>query len=370
MQGAAILAAMERHQLTWREVRNTLLINLLVWGVICASGAGGVYSDALRAGDGRSYDHIMSAWVANHALIALFSFGLYLALRRWPALAASMQNILRSYLLVLLIFLPLQLLYIAALDGVREGGGQLLVAPRGFNVFLELAWTTGTFTAVTAICLWRRGQQRERVWQQAQTENLQLSLALEQQRMQALRGQLEPHFIFNALNAISAMVRTGDGQLALGGIHRLSDLLRYALAASSCDHVSVREELDFVRDYLALQGLRYGERLQVRLDVDDAVLDAVCPPLLLQPLVENAVRHDLECHEGDSDIHIRLWCDDAQLLVCISNPVTADAPPNPGLGMGLSNTRARLQLAYRGEAALQSGEQDGRFVLQIRMPLE
>jgi len=203
---------------------------------------------------------------------------------------------------------------------------------------------------------------------QALTDNLHLSLELERQRMLALRAQLEPHFIFNALNAISALVRTSDGDLALNGINRLSDLLRYALTASGRDWVSVGEELAFVGDYLALQRLRYRARLQVQMDIGD-VHGGECPPLLLQPLIENALRHDLDCHEGDSDIRIHMQRDGAQLHIRISNPVTADASPNPGLGMGLANTRARLQLAYGGEASLDSALRDGRYEVAIRMPL-
>lgn len=366
---------MDHPSLTWREARNTLLVNLSIWGLLCAVGAASVYSDVLREGGNRSYGRVMWNWDLNHALMMTLSFSLYLAFRRWPGLTASARAIARGYALVLLVFLPLQMLYMSMLDAVRADGWldlahawRLFLAPRGFDVFLEFAWSTGTYTAVTAICIWRGSQARDRAWQQALTDNLHLSLELERQRMLALRAQLEPHFIFNALNAISALVRTSDGDLALNGINRLSDLLRYALTASGRDWVSVGEELAFVGDYLALQRLRYKARLQVQMEVGD-VQGGECPPLLLQPLIENALRHDLDCHEGESDIRIQLHREGAQLHVRISNPATADATPNPGLGLGLANTRARLQLAYRGAASLDSALRDGRFEVAIRMPL-
>ncbi|MFA9216457.1 MAG: sensor histidine kinase [Sphingomonadaceae bacterium] len=354
-----------------------LLFNLLVWGLLCAAGAAGVYSDLQRDGSGRAYAAVLQNWVWNHLLLAALSSALYLTLRRWPSLLASAGRIGAAYLLLLLLFLPLQLYYLAALGVWRAGGVPdwphgwvALWQTPGFNVFLEFAWTSGTYVAVCALSVWRAAQQRERAWRDVQTDNLRLHLELERQRMLALRAQLEPHFIFNALNAISALVRTRDEDLALTGIQRLSELLRYAMTASSRDWVSAAEELAFVRDYLDLQRLRYGSRLQVQIDADPAQLAAAdCPPLLLQPLVENALRHELDCHDGAGDLRLALHCTDAALQISVSNPAVAGAPANPGLGLGLANTRARLQLAYRGAATLVSAERDGRFDVTIRMPL-
>jgi LytS/YehU family sensor histidine kinase len=164
-------------------------------------------------------------------------------------------------------------------------------------------------------------------------------------------------------------VRGGDSALALGGITRLSELLRYALAASVRDTVSVADELQFVRDYLDLQGLRYGERLRVSIDGESALLhEADCPPLLLQPLVENALRHDLDCHGGSSDIRLRFERSGDSLLIQVSNPVSGLSSPNPGAGLGLSNTRDRLRIMHPG-ASLHAGPADGRFVAEVRLPL-
>jgi LytS/YehU family sensor histidine kinase len=225
--------------------------------------------------------------------------------------------------------------------------------------------TAATFAVMVAIANWRQSGTRRR-------DNLKLQLALEQQRMLALRAQLEPHFMFNALNAISAMVRSGDSALALGGINRLSELLRYALAASVRDTVSVADELQFVCDYLDLQRLRYGERLRVSIEGGGPFLHEVdCPPLLLQPLVENALRHDLDCHDGPSDIRLRFERSGDYLQIRVSNSVNmlvnTPASPNPGAGLGLSNTRDRLQLMHPG-ASLRAGPADGRFVAEVRLP--
>jgi LytS/YehU family sensor histidine kinase len=222
---------------------------------------------------------------------------------------------------------------------------------------------------MAAIGNWRQAKAREQAWQRAQTENLKLNLALEQQRLLALRAQLEPHFIFNALNAISALVRSGEKAVALTGISRLSDLLRYALSASSRDTVGIAEEMRFVRDYLDLQRLRYGDRLQVHIDgADNLAADDECPPLLLQPLLENALRHDLDCHDGPADIRLSFEREGGHMLIKVSNPVSEHASPNPGAGLGLRNTRARLELTDPA-ASLHAGRVGERFLAEIRLPL-
>jgi LytS/YehU family sensor histidine kinase len=236
---------------------------------------------------------------------------------------------------------------------------------------LLVGWfsTTGTFAAVLAIAYFRQAQERALAWQRTQTDNLNLRLELEEQRMLALRAQLEPHFLFNALNAISALVRSGDKPVALGGIGRLSDLLRYALAASARNTADVAAELQFARDYLDLQRLRYGERLQVRIEGDDDLLHQVeCPPLLLQPLIENALRHDLDCHGGPCDIRLCFQRDGGDLFISVSNAVGARASANPGAGLGLVNTRDRLRL-MNPAAMLKTGREGDRFIAEVRLPL-
>jgi hypothetical protein len=349
----------------------------MVWTVLCAVGALGSYTDLLHKGQAGSYAGSLEGWWVSHLPMMALSSGLGLALERWPALFASRRRVAAIYAALLVLFLPVELFYISLFfiskSGASltlSGGWQGVTNMSRFGWFTEYAWTTGTFVAMAAIGNWRQARVREQAWQRAQSDNLNLRLALEEQRMLALRAQLEPHFIFNALNAISALVRSDDKPVALTGISRLSDLLRYALSATLRDTVSLAEEMQFVRDYLALQRLRYGARLQVHIEGDDAELaHGDCPPLLLQPLIENALRHDLDCHEGPSDIRLSFQRLDAELLISVSNPVSAHAPPNPGTGLGLRNTRARLQLTHAA-ATLRTELVDNRFLAEIRMPLK
>jgi len=338
---------------------------------ISALGALQTYSDNLRIGVASRYSALLVTWFIEYAVpLIVLSAGLSTALARWPVLIERPRHVVALFIGLVLVFQPAQWLYIAWLRGYLSvtslgDAWQLLLK------MLLVGWfsTTGTFAAILAINYWRQAEKRELAWQRSQTDMLNLRLALEEQRMLALRAQLEPHFLFNALNAISALVRDGDKALALGGIGRLSKLLRYALSASVTNTATVAAELQFVRNYLELQRLRYGERLQVRVEGDSDLLHEVeCPPLLLQPLIENALRHDLDCRDGPSDIRLCFERHGDAMCISVTNPVSAQVSPNPGAGLGLANTRARLRLVNPA-ASLRAGRQGDRFVAEVRLPL-
>lgn len=349
-----------------RSAAKTIAVTVLVWTAISALGALQTYSDNLRGGMDSHYPSLLVTWFVEYALpLIVLSAGLSLALARWPALIERPRNVILLFVALVCVFQPAQWVYMAWLRGYLaaiDSPWQLL------RRMLLVGWfsTTGTFAAILALHYFRRARERELAL-------LGLRLALEEQRMLALRAQLEPHFLFNALNAISALVRDDDKALALGGIGRLSDLLRYALSASAHGNAhagaTVATELQFVRDYLDLQRLRYGERLQVHIDGETALLHEVaCPPLLLQPLIENALRHDLDCHAGPSDIRLEFAQLGDALRIRVTNPVSMQTPPNPGTGLGLANTRERLRLVHPS-ASLDAGVQGARYVAEVRLPI-
>jgi two-component system sensor histidine kinase AlgZ len=352
-------------------VVKTTVSTVLLWAAISVLGALQTYSDNLRIGVASDYFSLLRTWFVEYAVpLIVLSASLSMALARWPSLLARRRNVALLCVGLVLVFQPAQWLYIAWLRGYLNIAGAGDVGPLMMKMLL-VGWfsTTGTFAAILAMHYGRQARARELAWQRSQTDMLNLRLALEEQRMLALRAQLEPHFLFNALNAISALVRDGDKLLALGGIGRLSDLLRYALSASVRNSATVAAELQFVRDYLDLQRLRYGARLCVTVEGESALLHEVeCPPLLLQPLIENALRHDLDCHDGASDIRLRFALQDDALSISVTNPVSRHGPANPGAGLGLANTRDRLRLMDPA-ASLHAGLQGERFVAEVRLPL-
>jgi len=361
----------QQHQRT-----RTIFNHVAFWTALCVVGAFGSYVDRINFGRAAFYADILLKWWVGHVPVMALSSGLGLALLRRPALFLDRRTTLRAYAALVLVFMPLEWLYVGAADILLRGEALTfgsawaeLFKMGKMTWFGETAWASGTFIAMVALGNHREARARSEAFARAQAENLNLHLALEQQRMLALRAQLEPHFIFNALNAISALVRAGDKPDALAGIGRLSDLLRYALSATQREHATIDEELGFVRDYLALQRLRYGERLRIRIEGDDdAVRRGECPPLLLQPLIENALRHDLDCHDGAGDIRLSFQRTADELLIRVMNPLSEWSSPNPGTGLGLANTRARLALADP-RASLRTERIDGSFMAEISLPL-
>lgn len=349
----------------WRA----FLINFSLWTLLCAIAGVSTYVDAAHDGDPRSYWMMTFGWWCGYAVMMVQSYALYLVYQRRPAWLATPLRIIAGYVAYMLLCWPMAMLGLAyrrcfKFDLAPDLANALhyWVSMDKFEWFVVFALLTMAFGVVVAGLLWRQRQQQA-------YELAEIRLSLERQRLAALRGQLEPHFMFNTLSAIGAMVRTDDKPLALEGLSRLGDLLQFALLSSERDYVNLRQELQFVRDYLDLQTLRFGARLQVRFEGTHLLdADIECPPMLLQPLVENALRHDLECHEDRSDIAISFAREGAFLLVQVSNPIYACSARTTGFGIGLRGIRARLKLAYDAAARLDVGRADGHFVAALRLP--
>jgi len=179
-------------------------------------------------------------------------------------------------------------------------------------------------------------------------EASKLETLLVQSNLQALKMQLQPHFLFNTLNAISSLIHE-DPKMADDMIGSLSQFLRATLESSSANEIPLSEELKFVDCYLEIQETRFGDRLKIQREIDGAVLDASVPALILQPLVENAVRYGIEPLEAGGTVTLKAWRsgDILRLQVSDTGPgFDQVSQSNSGSGIGLSNTRARLRTLY------------------------
>jgi two-component system LytT family sensor kinase len=194
---------------------------------------------------------------------------------------------------------------------------------------------------------------------------------LERAQLERLKSQLQPHFLFNTLNSISVLVRENPAA-AQQMIVQLSDLLRLAIDTKDAQLVTLREELEFTQRYIAIQQLRFGDRLQVRLAVEPDALDKEVPHLLLQPLVENSIQHGLRGASGGT-VETTASVKENQLVICIADEATGVSPTSEesdGRGTGLANARARLHFMYGGRAELslaRSGSSGS--VVTIKLPL-
>ena len=184
----------------------------------------------------------------------------------------------------------------------------------------------------------------------------------------SLNAQLQPHFLFNALHTVSALVHA-DPDRADRALDDLGHLLRYSLRQSS-DDVTLRQEWEFTRDYLAFEALRLGDRLRLETDVSDAALAAAVPPFILQPLVENAIRHGVANSPSGGDVAVRIARDDGIVTLSVTNTIAAGAAPAGMAGTGLQRLRDRLALKYpplRASVVVATGT---RFAVTVTLPWE
>lgn len=178
--------------------------------------------------------------------------------------------------------------------------------------------------------------------------------------LEALRARTDPHFLFNALNTVSGLIAE-DPRAAEDVLQRLSGLFRYALSSSRLDAVTLREEVEFVRDYLLVERARFGDRLRSEIDVPDDVLAAEVPPLSIQPLVENAVRHGVSPRRDGATVTLRARREADRLVIAVLDDARGNPPalPQAGSGTALETLRRRLALAYGDDAALEAGPREG-----------
>jgi signal transduction histidine kinase len=190
-------------------------------------------------------------------------------------------------------------------------------------------------------------------------------------RLRALQSQLEPHFLFNTLNSISSLVAARQHDGAATMIALLSDFLRLTLKAGGTPEITVREEMAFVNQYLDIQKLRFGERLGFAVHVAPEALPAMVPTLLLQPLVENALRHGILPRAAGGRIAITVQAQGPKLLLRVEDDGAGLVrSPSIGAGVGLSNTATRLSELYGSHASLFVGRSAlGGVAVDISVPL-
>ncbi|MGB3543755.1 sensor histidine kinase [Rubrivirga sp.] len=196
---------------------------------------------------------------------------------------------------------------------------------------------------------------------------------LHQARLWALRYQLNPHLLFNALNALSTLIVEHENDRAERMVARLADFLRLTLSRGEVTEVRLADEVDFARRYLDIERVRFGDRLRVAFDVDADALGAHVPPLLLQPLVENAVRHGVLPREEGGAVRVegrRVGTESGRLLLRVEDDGRGLAEGTTmSDGVGLANVRARLAAMYGADASLTLHRADGGgFVVQIDLP--
>ncbi|MCA2966419.1 MAG: histidine kinase [Acidobacteriaceae bacterium] len=238
--------------------------------------------------------------------------------------------------------------------------------------------SAGSWSLVAAAALWWGMLLAVGVWvllyvrfadqRTSQHREAQLQLALREAQLRALETQLNPHFLFNSLNSIRALVDL-DPARAQDMLTRLSNVLRHRLRHDDTHTVPLQTELATVTDYLALETVRFAGRLRSAVTVDPAAAHCPIPPLLLQTLVENAIKHGIGRTPGPGDLVIQAHVEDALLHVAVENTGQLRPTPADSTRVGLQNLRERLHLLYGSRAQLHLHEHGDRVRATVALPM-
>jgi len=202
----------------------------------------------------------------------------------------------------------------------------------------------------------------------AEQQAVELKLLARNAELKALRTQIDPHFLFNSLHSISALT-TADPPVARRMCVLLADFLRDTLRLGGRAAIPLADELSLVERYLAIEQVRLGTRLRVTIEADPAATDCLVPPLLLQPVVENAIVHGVGHLLEGGAVRLTAAPYGESLRISVTNPTDPERPKSVGAGLGLGLLRKRLATEFGSKGTVQVREADGRFHVVIRMPM-
>jgi signal transduction histidine kinase len=325
-----------------------------VWTLLGVSFALSTYLGARQDNVQISWKRVLSGYLADFYLWGMLSPLIFLLARRFELRKHFPRNVLihlgASVVLsgfVISAASPL-VWYLGYPNLARNPTLAILWRNNAFSAYyfhqgLTIYWTT--LVVAHALYYYRGLRKRE-------AETARLTAQLAQAQLQALKMQIHPHFLFNTLNSIAALLHK-DVEAADRMIARLGDFLRLTLKSSDAQTVAFEQELEFLKCYLDIEHIRFQDRLTVEMDIDPHALKATVPNLILQPIVENAVRHGVARQTSHGHITIRARREGERLIMTVEDNGPGLKAQSNGSGIGISNTRARLEQFYGSDFSFQ-----------------
>jgi two-component system, LytTR family, sensor kinase len=313
---------------------------------------------------------LISWMMAVYIIAALTPVVLWLG-RRWPMERQTWRTRAPLHLALSIVFSAVELaletvvfIQLGLLESLMKHSfliGFPLLVVAGFHENIITYW--GILGIQSGLRYYRGFQERE-------LHASELKAQLVRAQLSALKMQLQPHFLFNTLNAIMVLVRQQRGRQAEEMLARLSDLLRCVLEDVEAQQIPLRRELEYLRLYLSIEQVRFQDRLGIEISADDTALDAAVPHMGLQPIVENAVRHGIGRVAAPGTIRISAFRTEQTLMIRVADdgPGLGAADLAAGRGIGLANTRARLHQLYGDAASLKVENGERGVVATMTIP--
>jgi hypothetical protein len=326
--GVLLAAVLTRQGLAWFDTLLFLLPLLIVYAFICLSAWYVCRAMPLATSS-------VSSVLAASALAAIMAGGLWIALTEvWLSMLGSIPS------------------FAAVADLYDEQTPFLFsAAVLVFLLVLSVHYVVLAFEAV----------------REAERQQLQLQVLTRDAELRALRAQIDPHFLYNSLNSISALT-TADPQGARRMCLLLGDFLRNTLKVSTLDRISMADELALADGFLSIEQVRFGARLVVERNIDESAGQCRVPPLMLQPLMENAVTHGIARMLDGGVIRLVIARQGDRVSIVLENPRDPDEAPPRRVGVGLDNVRRRLAATFPGSARMDAAAKDDRFRVEIELP--
>ena len=234
--------------------------------------------------------------------------------------------------------------------------------------YLPLLWVTGVLLYVLSVTF-HYVLLAEQASREAQERALEARVLARDAELKALRAQVNPHFLFNCLHSISALTSVDAGKAREMCI-LLADFLRTTLRVGGQEAITIQEELTLIRGYLAIEKVRFGARVKMEEQVENDVLEVLLPPLLLQPLVENAIRHGIANLPEGGVIGLNIQRSQDSVSIVVENSFDPDTPSKLKTGLGLDNVRQRLRARYGDEASVSYGADGNVFSVKLHLPAQ
>ncbi len=304
---------------------------------------------------------LLSYW---YVWALLFPFIVWMG-RRYPIggvpAAGSLRRHIPAFMLVPVLHIAIYTLFLHAVDGDEKPYVKTAIVLMKSGLFFR--YLTYAFLLATSYSIDYYRNHRER---ELKTSRLEAKLA--EAQLQALKSQIHPHFLFNTLNAISSLMHR-NVEAADEAISRLAELLRATLEVNGEQEVTLRQEVDLLKQYVEIEKLRFGERLVVALDIPEEALEAMVPNLILQPIVENSIRYGVATRSATGTVAVAARCQGKKLEIRVSD----DGPGLPGdfvEGIGIGNTKARLRQLYGANQSFLMGTgASGGVTVTLQIPL-
>lgn len=328
------------------------------------------FEDLARAKTGTFVTRLIEEMTGTYTAALLLPFAIMFA-RRFRLDRANWLRRLPAHILIMACYSVAHTTLMAVSRNVifpLSGLGEYDYGIMSFRYIMEMTNDALFYVMIIAIVYlfdhYRQSRDRE-------LKTAQLETQLAEARLQTLQSQLQPHFLFNALNTISAVIYE-DPEVADTMIARLSDFLRHSLAASEAQEVALKEELDFLNLYLAIMRPRFETRLNVSFDIESNVSEALVPKLILQPLVENSIKHGADPRSGVVYIAVRAARENGSVLLQVKDEgpgLSMGRQALPNSGVGLSNTVERLKHLYGADHNFNMEDgPNGGLLVQIKLP--